>query len=90
MTRTDNKVQRARNRHGRMLRGLLFAIFMLFWRFSLADQKASIETGNQTGPEIGQHIPNFRGIDQNGRQQTFESIRGPHGALIVFYRSADW
>ena len=43
-----------------------------------------------TGPEIGQTIPPFEGLDQNGRRETFETIRGPRGALIVFYRSADW
>jgi hypothetical protein len=44
----------------------------------------------KTGPEIGQPIPPFRLPDQHGRKQTFETIRGPKGALIVFHRSADW
>jgi hypothetical protein len=38
----------------------------------------------------GNRIPEFRLPDQNGRPQTFESIRGPRGAMLVFYRSADW
>jgi peroxiredoxin len=44
----------------------------------------------KTGPEIGQPIPPFKLPDQNGRQLTFETVRGPKGALIVFHRSADW
>lgn len=44
----------------------------------------------KTGPEVGQQIPEFGLLDQFGRKQTFEAIRGPQGALIVFYRSADW
>jgi len=42
------------------------------------------------GLEPGKQIPEFRLPDQNGAIQTFGSIRGPRGAMIVFYRSADW
>jgi hypothetical protein len=43
-----------------------------------------------TGPEIGQAIPAFSMVDQNGTTQTLKSVMGPKGALLVFYRSADW
>jgi len=43
-----------------------------------------------SGPEIGQTVPEFSLPDQTGRTQTLESIMGPKGALLVFYRSADW
>ena len=43
-----------------------------------------------TGPAVGQKIPPFRGPDQNGRVQDFNSIKGPKGAAIYFMRSADW
>jgi peroxiredoxin len=43
-----------------------------------------------TGPEVGQAAPDFSLPDQNGRPQTLHSILGPKGALLVFYRSADW
>ena len=43
-----------------------------------------------TGPEIGQLIPAFSTVDQNGTMQTLKSLMGPKGALLVFYRSADW
>jgi peroxiredoxin len=42
------------------------------------------------GPAVGARIPPFSAHDQSGRTQTFESIRGPGGAVIVFVRSADW
>ncbi len=42
------------------------------------------------GPRIGAPIPPFEAPDQFGRRQTFETIRGPSGALVVFIRSADW
>jgi len=43
-----------------------------------------------TGPNIGETVPDFRLQDQNGNEQTLRSIMGPKGALLVFYRSADW
>ena len=43
-----------------------------------------------TGPDVGQTVPDFRLEDQNGKAQTLRSILGPKGALLVFYRSADW
>ncbi len=45
---------------------------------------------SECGPRVGKAIPPFEAADQFGRKQTFETIRGPAGALIVFIRSADW
>jgi hypothetical protein len=44
----------------------------------------------RTGPEPGTNIPDFSLPDQNGKTQSLKTIAGPKGALIVFYRSADW
>jgi peroxiredoxin len=35
-------------------------------------------------------VPDFRLADQNGTEHTLHSILGPKGALLVFFRSADW
>jgi hypothetical protein len=43
-----------------------------------------------SGPNVGEAVPDFRLEDQNGKTQTLRSILGPKGALLVFYRSADW
>lgn len=43
-----------------------------------------------TGPEIGARIPDFSAADQNGKLRTFTSLRGPHGLMLMFVRSADW
>ena len=43
-----------------------------------------------TGPEIGERIPDFSGLDQNGTLIRFDDIKGPNGAMILFHRSADW
>ena len=42
------------------------------------------------GLQPGTPIPEFRLPDQNGVERDFASVRGPKGAVLVFYRSADW
>ncbi|HMD99099.1 MAG TPA: hypothetical protein VKM93_17435 [Terriglobia bacterium] len=50
----------------------------------------SAQQAIKTGPEVGSILPAFEATDQNGRLQNLQSILGPKGALLVFYRSADW
>jgi cytochrome oxidase Cu insertion factor (SCO1/SenC/PrrC family) len=45
---------------------------------------------SKLGPQIGEHVPDFTLKDQNGKTWTLQSIMGPKGAMVVFYRSADW
>jgi len=42
------------------------------------------------GPQVGQVVPPFSGSDQFGRTHTLETTLGPKGAMLVFFRSADW
>lgn len=42
------------------------------------------------GPPVGSTVPEFSLLDQNGRTRTLPSILGPKGAVLVFFRSADW
>ena len=43
-----------------------------------------------SGPQVGEKVPDFQLRDQDQKPQTLASILGPKGALLVFYRSADW
>lgn len=45
---------------------------------------------SKLGPQVGQQVPDFRLPDQNGTVWTRQSIMGPRGAMLVFYRSAGW
>lgn len=45
---------------------------------------------SKLGPQVGERVPDFTLTDQNGKTWTLESIMGPKGAVLVFYRSADW
>jgi hypothetical protein len=44
----------------------------------------------KTGPDAGRPVPAFSAQDQDGRTQTLQSVMGPKGAMLVFFRSADW
>src|SRR5205807_3234907 len=45
---------------------------------------------SKLGPQVGERVPDFSLKDQNGKIWTLQSIMGPKGAMLVFYRSADW
>ena len=44
----------------------------------------------KTGPAVGDIVPAFSATDQNGRIRTLTSLMGAKGAMLVFFRSADW
>jgi hypothetical protein len=45
---------------------------------------------SRVGPRVGSRVPDFSLPDQNGRRQSLQSILGPNGGVLVFFRSADW
>lgn len=58
--------------------------------FTVALAATLIEGAVPTGPDVGDRVPDFHLPDQNGTEHTLRSILGTKGALLVFYRSADW
>jgi len=42
------------------------------------------------GLTVGERIPSIAAKDQKGTQQTFDSLKGKQGLLLLFSRSADW
>lgn len=66
----------------RMLPALIF--------FSACTVTSAAQQAIKTGPEVGSMLPSFEAPDQNGRLHDLKSILGPKGALLVFFRSADW
>lgn len=42
------------------------------------------------GPAIGQALPSFEAKDALGAPRSFDSLKGPNGLVLVFFRSADW
>ena len=42
------------------------------------------------GLSVGQKAPAFSLRDQFGQIQTLDTLKGPHGTVLLFFRSADW
>jgi cytochrome oxidase Cu insertion factor (SCO1/SenC/PrrC family) len=42
------------------------------------------------GMKVGSIAPAFTLRDQFGREQTNQSLKGPYGTILLFFRSADW
>jgi len=57
---------------------------------SLAAQTPAVVDTSKLGPQVGAVVPAFAGLDQFGKPQTLASTYGPKGAMLVFFRSADW
>jgi len=69
------------------------ALMALLRLASAAQQTSATRTPidvSKLGPQVGQLVPDFSLKDQNGKTWTRQSILGPRGAMLVFFRSADW
>jgi hypothetical protein len=42
------------------------------------------------GLAVGQKAPAFSIPDQFGKVQTLDTLKGPNGTVLLFFRSADW
>ena len=51
---------------------------------------AQVPRPAKTGPAVGAMLPAFSATDQNGLTQSLSSVMGAKGAMLVFFRSADW
>ena len=69
--------------------GAVFVLFsLLAWGPSKGDGPSPAVTS--IGLETGQRAPSFLLADQCGHEQTNESLKGAHGTVLLFFRSADW
>ena len=51
---------------------------------------ASMVDVETVGPKVGDALPEFSLRDQGGQLRSLKSLLGSKGAIIVFFRSADW
>ena len=47
-------------------------------------------SAREYGPPVGSKMPSFDLKDPDGKAHTLASLLGPKGAVILFFRSADW
>jgi hypothetical protein len=67
----------------------LLALLVLTVSGLASQVPAAIDT-SKLGPQVGAVVPAFTGVDQFGKTHTLASTYGPKGAMLVFFRSADW
>lgn len=55
-----------------------------------AQQPATLIDVSTLGPQVGDRVPGFALVDQDGNRRSLQSLMGPEGLMLVFFRSADW
>ena len=53
-------------------------------------QLQGLHDATQIGPAAGAIAAEFSLPDQFGHRRSLESLMGPQGLVLVFFRSADW
>ena len=56
----------------------------------LSGQILGVHDATQIGPATGATAAEFSLLDQLGQPRTIESLMGPQGLVLLFFRSADW
>jgi hypothetical protein len=51
---------------------------------------SSLKVLTAIGLEVGQKAPAFSARDQFGKLQSLDTLKGPNGTVLLFFRSADW
>ena len=73
-----------------MLRNLLACSLLVGALQQQAPSAPPLPDIQKLGPQVGDRVPDFTLIDQRGQSRTLTSLMGSKGAMLVFYRSADW
>lgn len=69
---------------------LICAVPMTAGRQQAAPSPAKAIDVDTLGPKVGEAVPPFTLTDQHGTPRALASLLGPKGAILVFFRSADW
>jgi cytochrome oxidase Cu insertion factor (SCO1/SenC/PrrC family) len=65
-------------------------IAFFFVAIGLASQKPPERTVPEIGIAVGQQMPHFVAPDQSGKEISSDTLKGPKGTMLLFFRSADW
>ena len=69
---------------------ILFSIAVLALSSGQEKPAAGDSVAPAIGLNIGQPVPAFALTDQFGHEQSNQTLKGPKGTVILFFRSADW
>jgi hypothetical protein len=68
----------------------LVSILWLAGALPLLGQVQGVRDAKEIGLPAGSIAADFSLVDQFGQRRTLESVMGPQGLVVVFFRSADW
>jgi cytochrome oxidase Cu insertion factor (SCO1/SenC/PrrC family) len=68
---------------------LVAVLFLAFGELRAQQTRTKVDL-SKLGAQVGEQVPDFSLTDQNGKTWTRQSIMGRNGAMLVFFRSADW
>ena len=70
--------------------GLLLALLLLAAPMADAGAAGALDKLGR-GPKVGETIPHpLTAADQNGKTQSFKTLKGRRGLILLFNRSLDW
>jgi hypothetical protein len=67
-----------------------FVALLFAWATVVSAQQVPVTNLANIGPKVGESVPDFELPDQRGTPRKLSALLGPKGAMLVFYRSADW
>ena len=65
-------------------------LFISFLPSLNAQEESSPKSVSAVGLPVGEKAPAFSIRDQFGHDQSNETLKGPNGTVLLFFRSADW
>ena len=72
-----------------MLTRMILLLVLASGAAGTQSQAPAVDT-SRIGPQVGAVVPAVDGVDQFGNHRALSTIYGPKGAMLVFFRSADW
>jgi hypothetical protein len=69
---------------------VLSSLYFLALTSAQDNAPSKAPTSISIGLEVGQRAPVFSSTDQFGQKQSNQSLMGPSGTVLLFFRSADW
>ena len=76
------------NRCARLASMVAILFVLILTSLSAQDGRGANAPGSRLW--VGSKIPELAGVDQLGKRQNFESLKGRNGLVLLFFRSADW
>ena len=89
-TELKENIMRSRRYQARWLRALRRALFAGALAGMAQFAFAESEYAAAWGPSVGTTAPLLAAADQDGNEQTLDTLKGSNGLLFVFNRSVDW